>query len=289
MDRKERETNMESNRYVTDLLKLVERATSQFHTVLAVKEQLVEAGFEEVVLRENWDLRRGGRYFMVHHDSTVFAFTIGEELEENDGFRLSACHGDFPGFRIKPNPEIASEGYVQLNTEVYGGVTLASWLDRPLSVAGRVVLRSDDVFRPSVRFVDFGRPILTIPNIAIHLERELNKGVELNRQTQMIPLLGRLGEGEKAEGYFVRLLADELGVLADDILEYELNVYNTEDGCLVGAGEEFLSAPRLDNLTSVQALTTAIIEGTRAHGINCSIVFDHEEIEAEASRARSPR
>ena len=109
---------MEQNKYVDKLLKLTKGATSQFHTVLETKKQLEEAGFEEVALRENWDLKRGGKYFMVHHDSTIFAFTIGEEFEGEDGFRLAACHGDFPGFRIKPNPEIVTEGYVQLNTEV---------------------------------------------------------------------------------------------------------------------------------------------------------------------------
>lgn len=103
---------MEQNKYVDKLLKLTKGATSQFHTVLETKKQLEEAGFEEVALRENWDLKRGGKYFMVHHDSTIFAFTIGEEFEGEDGFRLAACHGDFPGFRIKPNPEIVTEGYV---------------------------------------------------------------------------------------------------------------------------------------------------------------------------------
>ena len=122
----------------------------------------------------------------------------------------------FPGFRIKPNPEIVTEGYVQLNTEVYGGVNLASWLDRPLSIAGRVVLRSEDVFHPEVRLVDFKRPLLTIPNIAIHLQKEMNQGVELNRQTQMIPLLGKLAESEKKEGYFANLLAEEMGVKAEE-------------------------------------------------------------------------
>lgn len=276
--RKRRKTDMEQNKYVDKLLKLTKSATSQFHTVLETKKQLEEAGFEEVALRENWDLKRGGKYFMVHHDSTIFAFTIGEEFEGEDGFRLAACHGDFPGFRIKPNPEIVTEGYVQLNTEVYGGVNLASWLDRPLSIAGRVVLRSEDVFHPEVRLVDFKRPLLTIPNIAIHLQKEMNQGVELNRQTQMIPLLGKLAEGEKKEGYFANLLAEEMGVKAEDILEYELNVYNFEEGCLTGAKEEFITAPRLDNLTSVQALATAIIDADRTKGINCAIVYDHEEI-----------
>ena len=124
---------------IDKLFEFIENATSQFHTVQATKEQLVKHGFEELKLKEGWELQKGGKYLLEHHGSTLLAFTVGEEFEAQDGFRIAASHGDFPGFRIKANAEMEVGGYLQLNTEGYGGVMLASWLDRPLSVAGRVV------------------------------------------------------------------------------------------------------------------------------------------------------
>ncbi|MEG0228386.1 MAG: M18 family aminopeptidase [Lachnospiraceae bacterium] len=260
------------------LLTLVEEAVSPFHTIEAVKRQLFEAGYEEITLKEEWELKRGHRYCLTHHGSCLFAFTIGKEFQKSDGFRIGAAHGDFPGFRIKPNPEVVTEGYVRLNTETYGGVNLASWMDRPLSVAGRVILKSEEPFQPEVRLIDVKKPILTIPNIAIHLEREMNKGMELNKQTHMLPILGLIEKELKGQGFFAEFLAKELKVVPEDILDYELNLYNTDTGDVLGIEEEFISAPRLDNLTSVQALVTGILEGERTKGINMMVVFDHEEV-----------
>lgn len=259
------------------LFDLLEKATSQFHTVKASKEQLLEAGFEEIRLKDDWALKKGGKYMLDYHGSTLFAFTIGADFEAEDGFRIGASHGDFPGFRIKQNPEMAAGGYVQLNVETYGGAVLLSWLDRPLSVAGRVILKSDDVFKPEVRLVDLKKPILIIPNIAIHMNREMNKGVELHKQVEMLPIAGLTNEELKQKD-FMEYLAKELGVEASDILDYELNIYNVDKPSLVGMNEEFISSPRLDNLTSVQALISGITEGTRKRGINMMIVYDHEEI-----------
>lgn len=262
---------------VNRLFTLLEKATSRFHTVEASKEQLIEAGFESLSLKDNWNLKKGGKYFMEHHGSTVFAFAIGEAFEPADGFRIAASHGDFPGFSIKPNAGMENGGYLQLNTEAYGGAILSTWMDRPLSVAGRIVLRSDDVFKPEVRLVDLKRPVLLIPNIAIHFNREMNKGVELKNSVDMLPIYGTASE-ELTKEAFLNCIAKELGVDAQDILDYELTIYNTEKGCLAGLTEEFVCAPRLDNLTSTQALITGIIEGTRKEGLNMMVVFDHEEI-----------
>lgn len=264
-------------KYIEKLLRLTEKATSQFHTVEAVKEQLLEQGYEELHLRDHWNLKRGGKYMVIQHGSSLFAFTAGLEFEAEDGFRIAAAHGDFPGFRIKPNPEVLTEEYVQLNVESYGGVNLTSWLDRGLSAAGRVVLKSEDVFRPKVRLVDLKKAVFTIPNIAIHLEREMNKGVELNKQTQMLPLAGIAGD-EMKENCFLHYLAEALEVPVNEILDYELNIYNTDKGGRIGMQDEFVSAPRLDNLTSVQALVDGILEGGRTKGLNVIAVFDHEEV-----------
>lgn len=255
------------------LLQLTEEGTSPFHVTASVERQLQKAGFQKVELGENWKLEKGGRYYLPHHGSSLLAFTIGKDYRNGDGFRIAAAHTDFPGLRIKPAPEVKKAGYRQLNVEIYGGAILNTWLDRPLSASGRVALRSDDVFHPRMCLVDFKKPFLTIPNLAIHMNREVNKGVELNRQTDMLPVFGL----EDSEEFLTRL-AEQLQVDREDILEYELGLYNTDTGDYLGLAEEFISSPRLDNLTSVQAITTAMIEGSRKRGINVAAYFDHEEI-----------
>ena len=262
---------------VDRLFGFLEAATSQFHTIKAVKEQLSGQGFEPLQLKEDWNLKKGGKYLFNHHGSTLFAFTVGEDFQAEDGFRIAAAHGDFPGFRLKPNAEMEVGGYLQLNTEAYGGAILSSWLDRPLSVAGRIVLKSDDVFKPEMRLVDLKKPVLIIPNLAIHFNRDVNKGVELRKQVEMLPIYGAASE-ELTKSAFLNCIAETLNVKKEDILDYELNIYNTDKGGLLGLKEEFISAPRLDNLTSVQALVEGITEGKRKKGLNMMIVFDHEEV-----------
>lgn len=263
--------------YFDKLFAFLEKATSQFHTVAATKEQLLEQGFEPLHWKEDWQLHKGGKYVLDYYGASIFAFTIGEKFEAKDGFRIGAAHGDFPGFRLKPHPGMDVGGYLQLNTETYGGANLASWMDRPLSVAGRVVLKSEDVFKPEVRLVDLEKPVLIIPNLAIHFNREMNKGVELRKQVDMLPIYGTSSEKVTKEA-FLEYVAKALGVDASDILDYELHIYNADKPSYVGINDEFISAPRLDNLTSVQALVESITRGTRKKGLNMIAVFDHEEV-----------
>ena len=268
---------MNTNKNAEELLQLVEEGTSPFHVTAWVERQLESAGFVRLSMEQDWGLDNGGKYYVVHNDSTLIAFTVGERLQFGDSFRIAAAHTDFPGLRVKPCPEIVKDGYRELNVEVYGGAILNTWLDRPLSAAGRVVLRSDSIFEPQVRLVDFRKPFLTIPNLAIHINREVNKGVELNKQTDMLPVLG-LCQEEAEEDYFRKCLAAELKARPEDILEYELGLYNTDTGDFLGLSEEFISSPRLDNLTSVQAVARGLILGGRDRGFNVAAFFDHEEI-----------
>lgn len=268
---------MNRNECAEQLLQLVEEGTSPFHVAACVGRQLEKAGFMKLSMERDWGLDNGGRYYVVHNGSSLIAFTIGESFQFGDVFRIAAAHTDFPGLRVKPAPEVTKDGYRQLNVEVYGGAILNTWLDRPLSVSGRVVLRSEDVFQPEVRLVDFRKPFLTIPNLAIHINKDVNKGVELNKQTDMLPILGLDGQEAKEE-FFRICLAKELKVEPEDILDYELGLYNTDTGDFLGLSEEFVSSPRLDNLTSVQAVTAALIAGSRSKGINVGAFFDHEEI-----------
>lgn len=266
------------------LLQLTEEGTSPFHVTASVERQLQEAGFKKVQLGKNWKLEKGGRYYLVHHGTSLVAFAIGKCYRTGDAFRMAAAHTDFPGLRIKPSPEVKKAGYRQLNVEIYGGAILNTWLDRPLSASGRVALRSDDVFHPQMRLVDFKKPFLTIPNLAIHMNREVNKGVELNRQKDMLPVFGL----EDSEEFLTRL-AEQLQVKEEDILEYELGLYNTDTGDYLGLSEEFISSPRLDNLTSVQAITTGA--SGKAEGIGGSMwqhILTMRKSAAVPSRAQVP-
>ena len=262
---------------INRLFQMLEKSTSQFHTILGAKEQLVEHGFEELHLKEKWNLQKGGKYLIDHHGSTVFAFTVGTQFEAEDGFRIAAAHGDFPGFRLKPNAEMEVNGYLQLNTETYGGAILSTWMDRPLSVAGRVVLKSENVFKPEVRYIDLEKPVLVIPNLAIHFNREMNKGVELRKQVEMLPIYGTASE-KLTKDAFIECISEVLGAKKEDILDYELTIYNTDKGCYVGLKDEFVSAPRLDNITSSQALIEGITANSREQGLNMMVIFDHEEV-----------
>ncbi len=267
----------QSSQQTQTLMSFLEHATSPYHTITTLSERLKACGFSALDHISAWSLTPGGKYFVTPYASCLIAFCIGSDVAPHDGFRIGAAHGDFPGFRVKPQPELCKDGYIRLNTEGYGGVNHMSWLDRPLSLAGKVVLRSDDPFAPRVKLIDFKRPLLTIPNVAVHLLRDMNKGVELKKQTQMLPLLGLTGEAV-SDGVLRKLLADELDCTPDEILDYELNVYNFENGCCIGANQDFFQAPRLDDLTSVCALFEALTDTDRSAGINVFVVFDHEEI-----------
>ena len=167
------------------LCDLLRRGTSPVQAVGVCAERLREAGYQRLRYDQAWELAEGGRYYLVHHDTTLFAFTVhaGWENGAAPGVRIAAAHTDFPCLRIKPSAEVSSNGYVQLNVEVYGGAILHTWLDRPLGIAGRVALRGETPFAPRIRTFAQEKSLLSIPNLAIHMNREVNKGVELNRQT----------------------------------------------------------------------------------------------------------
>lgn len=259
------------------LIQMVERGTSPFGSVQEALRRLTEAGFAEISYAKTWRLEPGGKYVVSHHGTALFAFTLGEE-PAGGMLRMAAAHTDYPCFRLKPNPDFQTDVYAQVNVEVYGGPILNTWLDRPLGIAGRVALRSDHPWEPEIRLYQSTKPVLTIPNLAIHMNREVNKGVELNAQTDLMPILDLLPKEEKRTDYFLCHLSEELGVDKKDILDFELSVFVMENPCYIGAADSFLSAPRLDNQTSVSALVSALIDGKRSNGINLIALFDHEEI-----------
>lgn len=272
---------------------------SPYHVVRQCVEDLSNRGFEELTMSGDWHLREGGRYYINHHGTTLLAFALpkreamlagGNGLigERAPSLRIACAHTDFPCLRVKPAPDLTGNGYHRLNTEVYGGAILNTWLDRPLGIAGRVVLASGDPFAPEERLYDSGRPILTVPNLAIHMNPEINKGQALNRQTDLMPLfaaeVGACGDGrdgEKAEngGEFSDFLQTELGETKDP-LEYDLTVYVAEEPALLGRDREFLSAPRIDNISSVAAVMENLTAFSDAEPecLQVAAFFDHEEI-----------
>lgn len=260
------------------LLSFIKNATSPFHVVEQSADILMQSGFTELSFHETWELEKGGTYFTKVYGTTLFAFTISKTLDASPSFRIASAHTDHPCLHIKPNPDYKEKDYLRINVELYGGMTKNTWLDRPLSIAGKVALKSNDIFHPDCVLVDFKRPLLTIPNLAIHMNHDLNKGVELNNQIDMIPLFATIDAQLNQNNYFLEYLAKQLQVKANDILDFDLYIYNAEDGCTLGMNEDFVSAPRLDNLTSVFACVKGIENAAANNTINVIALFDNEEI-----------
>lgn len=253
---------------VYELIDTLKCTTSAPATEKYFCEWLQKHGFEKLDAGKSFNKLSKGKYYTELFGNTIVAFTLGEFCED---VKIIASHIDNPSLVIKPNPDVCVDGNHKLNVEVYGGPILNTWFDRPLSVSGRVMVKEDGL-RECI--VDFKRPILTIPNLAIHLNRDVNKGVEINRQKDMMPILSTGGEEEKIED----ILAKELNVDSDKILDYELYVYNCEDGRMIGINEDMILAPRLDNITSSLAAVKALVNADIQPGISMVILYDNEEV-----------
>ena len=256
----------------SELLSFIARSPSAFHAVENVKDALAAAGYRELYETEDFSVKPGDKVFVRRNGSSLIALRIPEASPS--GLMLAAAHSDSPAFKIKENASVASsDGYVRLNVEKYGGMLCAPWLDRPLSAAGRVTLRAEGGLVS--RLVDLERPVALIPNLAIHMDRKANDGKAYEAHVDMLPLLSQAGAKS-----FDALVAGALGVKEEDILSRDLFLYPVAAGTLWGAEEEFISSPRLDNLTSVLACLKGI---TRAKskdfsGLRLIALFDNEEV-----------
>ncbi len=258
------------------------RSVVNFWAVDTVKSILDAEGFTELKASDKWALAPGSGYYMTQNDSAIFAFVPGNSTDTSPvPFRIISAHSDSPGFRVKPNAEMLSDGrMLKLNTEVYGGPILYTWFDRPLSLAGRVILRGADALHPETRLVKFDRPLMTIPHLAIHYNRSVNEGNPLSKQKDMLPVVGRLPEDENPKGWLTRLVANELGVDSSDILDYDLSVYDVTGPEVVGAFNDFITCGRLDDLSMVHAAITALVasnDGSAAPFTRVVAIFDNEE------------
>lgn len=260
-------------REAKDLGELIDRSPTPFHAAAEVASRLKAAGFQELSEREPWVVAPGDRRFFVRGGSTIVAFVAGSEPPAKAGFKVIGAHTDSPGFRLKPLPDVNSRGYQQLGVEVYGGVLFTTWLDRDLSIAGRVLFdRGGSI---EARLVDLVRPVARIPNLAIHLNRQVNtEGLVLNAQKHLVPLVG-LGK----EAVLKSVIARELGEKAEALAGFDLCLYDTAKASVGGLENEFIFTARLDNLGSSHAAMRALIKAadTATPATRVIVLYDHEE------------
>lgn len=248
------------------ILKWIDASPTAYHAVKEAKTHLLQTGFTELTFENHWKLEKGKGYFIVLHDASIIAFQVGTRLQ-NPSIQIVASHNDSPMLKIKPNGSIVQNGYTKLNTEIYGGAIYSSWLDRVLGIAGRVVTEENHHLKSEVVTLD---ETVIIPNVAIHLNRDINNNSSLNAQTDMLALLS-------LEPYSVSsMLEAKLGKV--NVLDYDLFLYNKEEAKIVGAKNELICGPRLDNLECFYTSLQAFLHTSCEDNINMWVGFNHEEV-----------
>lgn len=256
-----------------EVLNFIEHSPSCFHAVAQLAQMLDQAGYQRLKECDGWTLEQGGKYYVTRNGSSIIAFHVGQQLD-NYHFQITASHSDSPSYKVKEKAELKGKGgYLQLNTEGYGGMICSSWLDRPLSLAGRVLVRQGNVVE--TRLLNIDRDLLLIPNVAIHMNREVNSGMKYNQQVDMLPLFSA---GECGENSYYELIAQELGVKPEDVVGCDLYLYPRVAPSLWGAKEEFISSPRLDDLQCAYTSMKALVDSHNPHGVNVCCCFDNEEV-----------
>ena len=256
--------------YNKELISFLDKSPTAFHVVANIKARLEAEGYTELVESAKWELSEGRKYFVVRNDSSIIAFRIPRF--DFTGFMISAAHSDSPAFKVKENPEIVENGYVKINVEGCGGMLMAPWLDRPLSVAGRVIVKSGN--RYEVRLVNVDRDLLIIPNVAIHMNRDANKNQSWNAQVDMLPILG---SADETKGAFMRIAAEVAEANEDEIISHDLFIYARDKGKVWGGSEEYISAPHLDDLQCVYGCLEGFLGANNSSSVPVLAVFDNEE------------
>lgn len=263
---------------IKSLLNFLDSSPCNFYAVHTVREILINNGFAEKSLEDALTAQPGEKFFVTKNHSAIFAFTVGKKPVADTGLKIIAAHSDSPCFRVKPHAEMLCEGgIVKLNTEVYGGPILYTWFDRPLSLAGRVLLKGNDALHPITRLVKIDRPLFSISHLAIHFNRAVNEGNKISKQKDMLPIIAKVNNTLEAENMLLHLVADELQVDTGDIIDFDLLVYNTEKATTFGLNNEFISAGRLDDLSMVHAAIEAIIDVKDDNATCVAAIFDNEE------------
>ncbi len=275
-----------ANSNIQDLLDFIDASPSPWHVVATSSERLTKAGFKALNESEAWQLETGGRYFVTRGGSSIIAFTIGQNSLPISGFNMVGAHTDSPGLRLKPHAAFSSDGLIRIGVEVYGGPILATFADRDLSMAGRVNVRIANGFE--TRLIKFDKPLLRLPNLAIHMNREVNdKGLKFNKQTELPLLFGESANGIEADAQFLGHIAKSIKVEVKDIINFELNVFDTQKGIIWGANQEFIADSQLDNLASCHAALSALLANKKPNNTAICALFDHEEVGSESATGAS--
>jgi len=272
----------------TGLMQFVQASPTPYHAVANLAAALAAAGFERLEESGQWQLDRSSSYYVTRAESSIIAFRTGQYDLAESGFHMVGAHTDSPCLKVKPQPEILRQQYIQLGVEVYGGVLLNPWFDRDLSLAGRVDYRDKDG-KLGFTLIDFRKAIAIIPSLAIHLDREANERRAINAQTYLPPILAQSGEGKFVfKDFLQQYLAEELGLTVDKVLSFDLRFYDVQPPALVGLHDEFIACARLDNLLSCYVGMQSLIDCTADHG-SLVVCTDHEEVgSVSASGAKGP-
>lgn len=254
------------------LLTFISNSHSTFHAVAQLEKMLQDADFKQLHEQDRWELTKGKKYYVKRNNSSIIAFVIPENISDYH-YQICASHSDSPTFKIKDKPQLKGNGYVSLNVEGYGGMIDYSWLDRPLSVAGRIVIKQGD--KMVSKLIDIDRDLLMIPSVAIHMERDINNGKKFNHQIDLLPVLG---DDSLKEDSFYQLLAKEAECACEDILGFDMYLYNRTKACVWGLNNEYIACGKLDNLQNAFLSTSAIINAKDAKAINVMACFDNEEV-----------
>lgn len=260
--------------YINGLFSFIKNSPSAYHAVATVKAMLDSEGYTELYECDRWKLSVDGKYYVIRNGTSIIAFRTSREAR---GFMIAASHSDSPTFRVKTTPESVG-AYTRLEVEKYGGMIYYSWLDRPLSVAGRVLVRTPEGIES--KLVNISSDLLTIPSLAIHLNRGVNDGAKFNPAKDLLPLYASAGE----KGSFIGSIADGLGVDVSDVLSHDLFLYNRDEGRRIGKGGQFILCPRLDDLGCVYSSTVAFLESEGRGAVPVLAVFDNEEVGSETKQ-----
>ena len=273
------------------LLDFLNASPVNFLAVRNIVNELEQAGYRRIDPREPiGEVKAGDKLYVTKNDSSVYAFHIGRKSLADEGFRMICAHCDSPTFRIKPNAEMTCEGgIVKLNTEVYGGPIMSTWFDRPLTIAGRVIVRGDDELNPKTLLLHVKRPLLQISNLAIHFNRQVNDGVKLSKQKDMLPILGIITNELELGNLLMNVICNELSVRPDEILDFDLYLADATPACTFGVHNEFISSGRLDDLSMCFAGLEALLGTPEADTTKVLAIFDNEETGSQTKQgAGSP-
>lgn len=270
MEKKER-------KFAEDLLQYLNDSPTAYHAVENAAAMLKEHGFQELQESDEWSLQAGAKYFVMKNSSAFLAFTVGKGDLAKEGFRIIGAHTDSPCLKIKPGAcSVTADGYVKVNVEIYGGAILNTWFDRPLALAGRLIVKENGTLCEKLIRID--KPVFMIPNLCIHFHRDVNEKAAYNKQTDMMPLLCMKEENVEKDDYLRDLIREETGIEKSGLVDYELFLYEYQRGIFTGKNQEFISASRIDDLSMVYAGLCALAEAKTGAGCQMFAAFDNEEV-----------